>query len=73
MIVVKWLMIDIIGFTMLAEGEPKPNRGRIEATCGVPVARFGVWAGLWDGIPPNLVKIAAALTVEMIADEGAIE
>ena len=36
-------MIDIIGLVMLAEGEPKPNRRRTEATCGAPVARFGAW------------------------------
>jgi hypothetical protein len=30
---------------MLAEGEPKPHRRRTEATCGAPVAHFGVWVG----------------------------
>jgi hypothetical protein len=43
--VVKGLMIDSIGLMMLAESEPKPNRRRTEATCGAPVARFGVWVG----------------------------
>jgi len=38
-------MIDIIGLMMLAEGEPKRHRRRTEATCGAPVARFGVWVG----------------------------
>jgi len=38
-------MIDIIGLMMLAEGEPKPHRRRTEATCGAPVAHFGVWVG----------------------------
>ena len=38
-------MIDIIGLMMLAEGEPKPNRRRTEATCGAPVARIGDWVG----------------------------
>jgi hypothetical protein len=43
--VVKRLMIDFIGLMMLAEGEPKPHRRRTEATCGAPVAQFGVWVG----------------------------
>jgi hypothetical protein len=43
--VVKRLMVDIIGLMMLAEGEPKPHRRRTEATCGAPVARFGIWVG----------------------------
>jgi hypothetical protein len=38
-------MIDFIGLMMLAEGEPKLNRRRTEATCGAPLARFGVWVG----------------------------
>jgi hypothetical protein len=38
-------MIDVIGLMMLAEGEPKPHRRRTEATCGAPVARFGVCVG----------------------------
>jgi hypothetical protein len=38
-------MVNIIGLMMLAESEPKPNRRRTEATCAVPVARFGVWVG----------------------------
>jgi len=41
-------MIDIIGLMMLAEGEPKPYRRRTEGTCGAPVARFGVWVGLFQ-------------------------
>ena len=45
MFVVKRLMIDFIGLTMLAEGEPKPHRRRTEATCGAPVARLGAWVG----------------------------
>jgi hypothetical protein len=38
-------MIEFIGLMMLAEDEPKPNRRRTEATCGAPVARFGIWVG----------------------------
>ena len=47
-------MFDIIGLMMLAEGEPKPYRRRTEATCGAPVARFGVWVGpfqIYDHTP----------------------
>ena len=30
-------MTDIIGLMMLAEGEPKPHRGRTESLCGALV------------------------------------
>jgi hypothetical protein len=43
-------MFDIIGLMMLAEGQPKPHRRQSESICGAPVARFGVWVGLFSRV-----------------------